>query len=352
VVAIPWPTHPRAGEATIVTVSETRQDGPHHPDPLTRFDLTTTRPEVAEAWLAEAYVGYRRTHLRSDPDRFSFSTSGVAVPGLSIAGLHHRADFECETEQLDDALIVNTHRGGRIRVTTGHSTVEPAVGEPYLMPLDGPWHMTWDDLDDEAVRLDRAVVERAAAGLGWERGPVRFRGWTPVSRAAADYVRAVTSHVRDEVLAGDEVARHPLVAGQAGRALAVAALLAFPSDALEALTAGSGEPSGGSEVVRRAVAFIEEHAKEDIGLAEIARAARIGPRALQNAFRRHRGESPFDHLRRVRLDGAHRDLRAADPTLGDTVGAVAARWGFTHPGRFSVAYREHFGCTPRETLRR
>ncbi|NMO90950.1 helix-turn-helix domain-containing protein [Actinomycetospora sp. TBRC 11914] len=330
----------------------TTDERPGHARPPQRFALATTRPDVAESWLQDAYVGYRRARLRSDPEHFSFTTTGCEVPGLSIAAIRHRAAFECETEPLDGMLIVNIHRGGRMRVASPGSTVEPDLDEPYLMPVGGPWRVSWDDLDDEAVRLDRAVVERAAAGLGWESGPVDFSDWTPVSAAAAARMRAVTAHVRDHVLADDEVASSPLVAGQAARSLAVAALLAFPNDALEAIRAAGPETSSGAAAVRRAVAFIEEHAREDIGLGEIATAARVGPRALQNAFRRQRGHSPLDHLRTVRLEGAHRDLVDADPTLGDTVGGIAARWGFSHPGRFSVTYRGRFGGSPRDTLRR
>ncbi|WP_018333374.1 helix-turn-helix domain-containing protein [Actinomycetospora chiangmaiensis] len=32
--------------------------------------------------------------------------------------------------------------------------------------------------------------------------------------------------------------------------------------------------------------------------------------------------------------------------------AIASRWGFTHPGRFSIEYRQVFGRPPGETLRR
>ena len=52
----------------------------------------------------------------------------------------------------------------------------------------------------------------------------------------------------------------------------------------------------------------------------------------------------------MRLDRAHRDLQAADPSL-DTVMAIAGRWGFSHPGRFSSAYKEAFGTPPSHTLR-
>ncbi|MGH3701766.1 MAG: helix-turn-helix domain-containing protein [Pseudonocardiaceae bacterium] len=80
------------------------------------------------------------------------------------------------------------------------------------------------------------------------------------------------------------------------------------------------------------------HAGEDIGITEIAQAARVGPRGLQHAFRRHRDTTP------------HRELLASDPTQGDTVSAIAARWGFPHPGRFSKTYRDTYGHSPHHTL--
>jgi transcriptional regulator GlxA family with amidase domain len=104
-------------------------------------------------------------------------------------------------------------------------------------------------------------------------------------------------------------------------------------------------------VVRRAAAFIEEHAGEDIGLGDIARAARVGPRALQMAFRRYRDTTPLEHLRRVRLERAHRELLAADPAAGDTVAIIADRWGFAHHGYFAASYRRAYGRSPHVTLR-
>lgn len=110
-------------------------------------------------------------------------------------------------------------------------------------------------------------------------------------------------------------------------------------------------PATEPAALRRAVEYIEAHAGEDVTLDEIARAARVGPRALQLAFNRHRGGSPMAYLRQVRLRRAHRDLEAADPTRGDTVAAIAAQWGFANPGRFATMYRESYGISPSHTLR-
>ena len=61
--------------------------------------------------------------------------------------------------------------------------------------------------------------------------------------------------------------------------------------------------------------------------------------------------TPLEYLRRVRLERAHRDLVVADPTAGDTVAAIATRWGFAHHGYFSAAYRRIYGHPPHVTLR-
>lgn len=85
-------------------------------------------------------------------------------------------------------------------------------------------------------------------------------------------------------------------------------------------------------------------------VTDVARAAGVGPRALQLAFAHHLGLSPMGYVRRVRLECAHRELQAADPTAGDTVAAIAGRWGFAKPDRFAVAYRAAYGETPSHTL--
>nr|WP_281251167.1 helix-turn-helix transcriptional regulator [Streptomyces indicus] len=97
---------------------------------------------------------------------------------------------------------------------------------------------------------------------------------------------------------------------------------------------------------------MDEHAHTAIGLAEIAEAAHVTPRALQYAFRRHLGQTPMEYLRSVRLHRAHAELRNAVPAAGVTVTAIATAWGFGHPGRFAAAYRRTFGCSPSDTLKR
>ncbi|MEV7554648.1 helix-turn-helix domain-containing protein [Amycolatopsis sp. NPDC089917] len=66
---------------------------------------------------------------------------------------------------------------------------------------------------------------------------------------------------------------------------------------------------------------------------------------------RHLGTTPMAYLRKARMDCAHRDLLAASPPH-DTVAAIAARWGFSNPGRLAAAHRAAFGHPPSHTLHR
>jgi anti-anti-sigma factor len=105
-----------------------------------------------------------------------------------------------------------------------------------------------------------------------------------------------------------------------------------------------------SETVGRAAAFIEERARDDIGVADIAAAAFVTVRAVQLAFRRYLDTTPLGYLRRIRLERAHQELTEADPDR-TTVTAIAADWRFTNASRFSAHYRAAYGIPPTQTLR-
>jgi transcriptional regulator GlxA family with amidase domain len=88
-----------------------------------------------------------------------------------------------------------------------------------------------------------------------------------------------------------------------------------------------------------------------ITVLELAQGAGVGIRALEYAFREVMKTTPSAYLRLHRLNRVRQDLLAADPQV-NTVTEVASRWGFAHPGRFSVGYRALFREKPSETLRK
>jgi AraC-like DNA-binding protein len=122
-------------------------------------------------------------------------------------------------------------------------------------------------------------------------------------------------------------------------------LLAWPNSYTRGLDAPAALPPS----TRRARDYIHAHAADVPSVADIARAAGVGVRALARGFERHFGVSPQRYLQQYRLDRVREELRAAAP--GTTVTAVAAQWGFWQLGSFAARYRERFGESPSQTLR-
>lgn len=104
--------------------------------------------------------------------------------------------------------------------------------------------------------------------------------------------------------------------------------------------------------LRRAVRFVHDQAADDITVGDIAVAAGLSERGIQDLFRRTLDVTPMRYLREVRLDRVHLDLQARPARGVVTVQDAARRWQFMHLGRFAASYRDRFGESPHETVDR
>lgn len=319
-----------------------------------RDDVSTSDPELAAEVLRDSYRVRGGVRISDVAEGFRFFHERLSGAGFAVT--RFRADATvCLQGPLDGLLCVERVHAGHLSIDTASGdrrTTGP--GEVGLIPPHESWLATAREIDLAPIVLERDRVATHAASLcDIEPDALTFTGLRPSSRAAANHWDATVAHVRDDVLCNPGVVTSPLVQFETFRLLATGLLALFPNNAVVAL---DDRPVGRSRraapaTIRRAVAYIDANAQRPIGLADIAGAARIGARGLQYNFRRYRGCTPLDYLRQVRLAGAHQDLVAGDPTRGDTVTAIAARWGFSNPGRFSVEYRREYGCSPSESLR-
>lgn len=238
--------------------------------------------------------------------------------------------------------------GGRLRVEAGRDRFR-ITGQPRLLP-ERRIVSTMEGTDLSMLTVESAwLQDHAAELLQRENFRLHFSGTTPYNEAAADFWTATARHFQEEVLDNREAMSHPLIRAEAYRKIATALLWTFPS------TFHDHDPPGADTSslpgpVHRAVAFIDEHLAQPLGLAEIAAAARLSPHSLVLAFRQRLGTTPGAYLRTARLDAAHHDLLDADPAHGATVATIAHRWGFTNLARFTTAYRTHYRCSPTTTL--
>lgn len=311
--------------------------------------MATTDPDEAHSWLSSAYADHSaRLSGRSEAFRFTHTVADCGP--FKVGVCRHTMTLHGEWEPLGDQLLFSHLLAGRFVIGCSRSDVAAGPGDVFAYDPDVATGVEWSDIRMAQVRMDRAAFDRIAAELIGDDRPGVSTGFDlarAVSEAKAAHWRRFMQYVTSDVAVSPVVQSSPLVMGQVFRTIVATALETFPHT-LEGVGRTGSVPAG---VVRRALAYIDEHAGEDVDLTAIAEAAGVGPRALQRAFRRSLDTTPLHQLRSVRLERAHGGLRAADPGDGTTVATVAARWGFGHPGRFAAEYRSRFGISPSETLR-
>lgn len=318
------------------------------PETVQRFELATRDVHRAHESIRDTFAGHRLI-IRGSQQDFRYRQTTATAGDLAVDTVFHTLGVREEVDPIDATWVVLV-TGGSFEVGHSRETVRGTAGEVLLFPQGVPFSCEWPLTDLRVVRLPtREITHRAAAHAGLEPADFRFESLAPATPALARYCANTIGYVHSLVASPGSPAAEPLVRAAAMDAIAAAVLAAFPNNA--AGDRATGRPDAGTPAsVRRALEFIEAHAREPLTLEEIARSAGIGPRALQEAFRRHRGTTPLAHLRETRLERAHRELQAADPAGGVTVAAVAGRWGFAHRGRFADAYRRAYGRAPQQTL--
>ena len=182
-----------------------------------------------------------------------------------------------------------------------------------LITPSSPTLFVVDSLRASNVYLTAGMVQDLAETVyGTENTPVAFASAHPLTPGLGQYWSSLARLAQELVDTGTFNA--PLVRAGLTRHLAVALLECFP--------------------------LVGDRELRALSMAAQTRRYRIAKQFLD------------DHLAQARLAGAHAELLHADPTTGETVANIAARWGFAHSGRFASRYRAAYGVPPSTTLYR
>jgi AraC-like DNA-binding protein len=310
--------------------------------PVAGFTLRTSDAQEAEQALAAVFP---RVHLRAPQEAFEFSIRSAVVE--HAAWTDHTLPM-AGTSALDEPEpIVVLQLRGAIRLEHAGQSFGPG---PVL--LDAPDRATaaWETARTSGFALDREYVRAVATRLTGRHQPRHlFRSGHPQGPAEARAWKATARYAAQSLTVGSEAMSSAALQRSLVHHLALTLLNTFPNVALDDLRRGTEHVL--PPVVRRATAFIDEHAHEPVTVDDVAAAVHVSTRGLQAAFRRSLGVTPGEALRRARLDGVRQELLGADPGA-TTVAAVARRWGFLHLGHLAAAYRRAHGELPSETLRR
>lgn len=318
---------------------------------VSRSEFRTTDMELLASVVREQYFDHAASFKCADPaaveGRMRTATAaGLTAGKIAQDGFQYTAHAEpppapTAVTLLRGAVAVTT-RAQEQRFTAGDvimlPTHQPTVAETTTgvryMTLQVPW-----------ARV-RALAEE---GAGVPAGSLRFESAAPVSAAQGRAYASTAAFIYHQLLTSETTELHVLVADTMTGLAAAAMLETFPNTTMTALQLpGPGWVTPAS--VRRAVAFIEEHAAQPVTAADIAAAAGVTPRALRHAFRRRYDITPAEYQRQVRLQRAHLELLSADPRDGVTVAGVARKWGWASVDRFTAAYRQRFRAEPGQAL--
>lgn len=94
--------------------------------------------------------------------------------------------------------------------------------------------------------------------------------------------------------------------------------------------------------IGQALSFIDRHYAEDIGLAQMAKAAHMSPRSFQRHFKAVVGMSPLQYLQRDRIANCCRLLCETNAPIQ----SIAADCGMPEPAYLCRLFRRMTGTTP------
>lgn len=303
----------------------------------------------ATAAIREAYAPHQLT-VRRRPDDFDLRLHRAACDSVQLTEFSVGADVELFVPPVGNFYLL-------ILPLAGHSTIGTQGESVVLAENVGAITNTrqsyyFEDFSSDCryacLRIEKSRLERTFANL--TKRPIdnclEFAFRVDLARpSAAPIVRAI------ELLAS-ELGDHsgavsPLLSKGIAQHVVNAVLLHQPHNYANLLDLSVEDvPSA----LRDAQEFMHRHLGEDITVTDIARAASVSVRTLEDIFQRTLHSSPMTTLRHMRLARAHDELNSA-PAHSTTVAEIARRSGFRHQGRFAIEYRRAYGVSPSEELR-
>lgn len=170
------------------------------------------------------------------------------------------------------------------------------------------------------------------------------------AEAASRELLAQFEHAAVILRADEQVRRSPAAKGAMQDELL--------ADFLQALAAATEPPpvpvlSHATALVRRAENLLQRADGLPLSVGDLCNGCGVPRRTLSHAFQQVVNMGPAAYLRRLRLNDVRRALTHRRAGVAPkNVTEIALDHGFWHAGRFNTQYRELFGESPSETVRR
>lgn len=304
-------------------------------------DLDSAREEVARVFCPHILLPTRQK------SKIDVVHNGYRFGSVGLNYIRYGDEITITPGQLSNFYLVQIPLAGKAVVKAGDRTVFADRHVASIASPDDFVDMVWSDgCEKLIVYLDRNAVETAAAALerDVERKPVRFNPAmqldSPAIRSWLRLIRFLSDEIEDNGVLLDS----PIMTGHIEDTVINGLLASQESDVI-----AGHERWVGNRAIRRVVDLMSDQPEYPWKLLDLAEAAGLSVRSLQDGFHRDLGQSPLEFLRSIRLDRARAELLLAD-SGSQTVASIASKWGFTHLGRFASIYRLRFCESPSKTL--
>jgi len=282
---------------------------------------------------------------RREPLRYGFSGASIAL--TSGAGRDH-VHAEVELNLIGLHPLQYLFAGGAVAFPVGRWLAYWAAMPHRVLAVPGACTMAWitvpldtflgwatPDLAQRILGGAIIVEPQAQPGAG-----ERAEAWTSALREAASAAERHIVALEVEALVR-RLALHGQALPQTGRDhLAAAAAPVVPAGTRPRRSRSA--PGQSLALVERICRYLAAHYREEIAIADCARAAGVHSHHAMTLFRRTCGTTIHAYLTRLRLAHAQRRLLSSDAA----VLAIALEAGFGSQARFYVAFTAAYGTTP------
>ena len=289
-----------------------------------------------------------RLHLAAGTLALQARMHHVPLGELSLSRLDYGASVYIHPEPLESFYLVTMPVRGLAHIQSGGRRIDSSPEQAAVLNPHDEIRMCWHaDNEQIILKLSRSLLEQTLAGhLGRPlEQPLAFDlGFRWVESAPW---RLLLPYVLACATAYPDLARHQLVHSQLEQMVALALLLQQRHNYSDA--AVKHRATVLPRHVRQAQDYLQAHAHEPVTTAQLAIACGVSTRSLNAGFKEFLGVSPTQYLRDLRLQRVRAELLQGG---AGNVASIALRWGFEHMGRFAAQYRQAFGESPSQTLRR
>lgn len=322
--------------------------------PLASFPVlrTSSLDEAREA-VTDVYLPH---DLSTDAggDDLDMTLNAVEKRLFTAGFLTYGAHTTLVMPPTEDSHHVNLTTSGSTHAvrSDGDRAVTEARRSGLILHPEQTNTVSWDpDAEQIILKVPRTSIEAHLTDLLGKpvNTPIDFDFGLDLTTPAGSSLLASVEFLIRELDRPGGIADMPLALDQLESFIMSQLLVAGNHPYRDALVRPAGQVNLGR--LQPVVDFIEMNVDEPLTPAELAKVGNMSVRTLHASFQRHFGMSPMAYVRKERLEQVRAELLAnRDAELQVT--EVAMRWGFFHLGRFAQQYKERYGETPSETLRR